>query len=532
MRTLGFATAIALITLILAACSGGGPSTLTESPAPTPVATVAPEAPPSTETQDPTITPTPVPTSTPTAVPVDDGRPEGSNGTSPTPPATTEVSAIPGCDEQIHECVLDDFSDIWYGYSGISSSEGTLGRINLYFYTGAIYPDDKDVEWNKAFEYLHEAERVLPRIERRMGVSFTGDLYIMIYENWNAMKHFAPNPEVELPSLILGRDTLVINHDHDDVVGTIQREIGRMVQEALTVDEGPASTTPTPVPTSTPAPSRETSTETDREALIVLYEATDGPNWSNNENWLSDRPIRDWHGVETDASGRVVGLYLFGNQLSGKVPPELGSLSNLRLLQLPDNQLSGDIPPELGNLSNLTFLTLFGNQLSGDIPPELGSLPYLDYLGLSGNQLSGEIPAELGNLSNLTGLELHDNQLSGEMPPELGNLSNLVALHLSSNQLSGEIPSELGNLSNLAWLALYDNQLSGDIPPELGSLPYLKGLQLWSNQLTGQIPPELANLSQLTWLHLSGNQLSGCIPTELLDLQFNDLAMLHLPYCG
>ena len=262
-------------------------------------------------------------------------------------PATAEVSAVPGCDEQIHECVLDDFGDIWGGYSGIHPSKDALGKINLYFYTGAIYPDDKDVEWNKAFEYLYEAERVLPRIERRMGVSFTGELHIMIYENWNAMKHFAPDPDVELPSLTLGRDTLVINHDHDDVVGTIQREIGRMVQEDLSVDEGSASTTPTPVPTSTPTPSRETSAETDREALIALYEATDGPNWVNNENWLSDVPTDDWHRVDTDAGGRVVRLNLSYSQLSDEIPSELGNLSNLVGLELWDNRLSGCIPAVL-----------------------------------------------------------------------------------------------------------------------------------------------------------------------------------------
>ena len=129
-------------------------------------------------------------------------------------PATADVPAYLGC-EQIHECVLDDFVDIWDGYNGIHSPEDALGRINLYFYRGAIYPDDKACGVRTRHgSTVDEAEMVLPRIERRTGVRFTGELHIMIYENWNAMKHFAPDPDVELLSLILGRDTLVINHDH------------------------------------------------------------------------------------------------------------------------------------------------------------------------------------------------------------------------------------------------------------------------------------------------------------------------------
>ena len=79
------------------------------------------------------------------------------------------------------------------------------------------------------------------------------------------------------------------------------------------------------------------------------------------------------------------------------------------------------------------------NNLSGEIPAELGSLSNLEYLNLSFNGLSGEIPAELGSLSNLKELLLDANGLSGEIPAELGSLSNLQLLVLHRNELSGEI---------------------------------------------------------------------------------------------
>ena len=174
---------------------------------------------------------------------------------------------------------------------------------------------------------------------------------------------------------------------------------------------------------------------TDRAALVALYNATDGDNWTGNTNWLSDKPIGEWYGIGANLQERVFQLYLHENQLSGPIPAELGNLANLRRLALHKNQLSGPIPSELGKLTNLESLALHENQLSGGgpIPSELGNLTYLTRLGVSRNQLTGPIPSELGNLSNLTILWLHNNQLTGPIPPELGNLTNLVDLRLSNN---------------------------------------------------------------------------------------------------
>ena len=174
---------------------------------------------------------------------------------------------------------------------------------------------------------------------------------------------------------------------------------------ASTPTETPASPARTPTttgsgaaPTATDAPEPATATappaasgsaETDREALVVLYNATDGENWNRSDNWLSDAPLGEWEGVTTDDDGRVTVLYLPGLALSGEIPAELGSLSNLEELFLDRNDLSGEIPAELGSLSNLTGLELWENDLSGEIPAELGSLSKLVWLYLNDNDLSG-----------------------------------------------------------------------------------------------------------------------------------------------
>ena len=223
-------------------------------------------------------------------------------------------------------------------------------------------------------------------------------------------------------------------------------------------------------------------------------------------NWSAYTPIADWSGVVLGGRpGRVTELYLSRLGLTGEIPEELGSLTNLRSLNLSSNQLTGEIPTELKNLANLQSLLLFDNQLTGGIPLVLGNLSNLESLYLSNNQLTGEIPSDLGKLSNLESLALSSNQLTGEIPTVLGNLSNLESLYLSNNQLTGEIPSDLGKLSNLESLALSSNQLTGEIPTVLGNLSNLESLYLSNNQLTGEIPSDLGKLSNLESLGLSSN---------------------------
>ena len=66
--------------------------------------------------------------------------------------------------------------------------------------------------------------------------------------------------------------------------------------------------------------------------------------------------------------------------------------------------------------------------MTGPIPGELGSLVNLRGLNLSFNVLTGPIPSELGSLVNLGRLYLHNNRLTGPIPGELGSLVNLETL--------------------------------------------------------------------------------------------------------
>ena len=70
------------------------------------------------------------------------------------------------------------------------------------------------------------------------------------------------------------------------------------------------------------------------------------------------------------------------HQLSGEIPSELGSLSNLESLDLSDNRLTGTIPAELGSLANLERLSLSQNMLTGCVPEAWRDIAESDVLEL------------------------------------------------------------------------------------------------------------------------------------------------------
>ena len=283
--------------------------------------------------------------------------------------------------------------------------------------------------------------------------------------------------------------------------------------------------------------------ENDVRALMALYLATGGDGWDVTDNWLTERPLSEWHRVVTDSAGRVIELRVAQNNLRYRLPPELGSLSELRVLHLENNELAGEIPRELGklrhlrelrlnfndltgpipaqlgDLSNLVELHLNDNDIRGEVPSELGNLRDLELFGLGQNELSGQIPAELGRLTKVRVFSIQTNHLTGHIPAELGSLTELTRLSLSHNELMGGIPPELGNLRVIEELTLRSNLLGGGIPPELGNLHNLRNLDLAYNGLTGEIPSGLLNLGQLEYLRLGGNFLSGSIPPELGNLR-------------
>ena len=69
----------------------------------------------------------------------------------------------------------------------------------------------------------------------------------------------------------------------------------------------------------------------EKNALIVIYIATNGENWTIT--WDINAQVSTWNGVEVE-NDMVVSLDLSFNNLEGELPEEIGNLINLRSQKL------------------------------------------------------------------------------------------------------------------------------------------------------------------------------------------------------
>jgi Leucine-rich repeat (LRR) protein len=173
-------------------------------------------------------------------------------------------------------------------------------------------------------------------------------------------------------------------------------------------------------------------TSAEKQALVDLYVATNGENWTNT--WDLNDTIENWHGV-TVTNNNVTGISLLFNNMEGELPSSLGSLTHLTILELSFNQLTGQIPSSLGNITGLKTLAFNGNKLSGTIPESLGNLVTLEELHLSSNLFTGVIPQSIGRLINLITLNVFDNDLEGPLPADLIFNQNLKQLIIAENNI-------------------------------------------------------------------------------------------------
>ncbi len=272
------------------------------------------------------------------------------------------------------------------------------------------------------------------------------------------------------------------------------------------------------------------ASEADSMALVSLYNFSGGVSWFDHSGWLQ-KPVSQWYGIVLNEQGHVLSIDLSGNGLIGFIPPGIWTMGKMEIMDLSENQLDFLSTESVANLTSLKELILWGNRLSGPIPPELGQMPALEKLSLFQNRLSGQIPPELGAIKTLKQLYLDFNGLEGRVPAELGEIPELTELFLDANNLTGRLPVELTQLRSLVSLFAGFNHLDGPVPAELAAMPALENLSLEGNQHTGYIPAELVTAGNLTRLHFAHNQLTGPIPEGFgrlfllttLDLEGNQL---------
>ncbi|KAH9673092.1 hypothetical protein KPL70_017963 [Citrus sinensis] len=301
----------------------------------------------------------------------------------------------------------------------------------------------------------------------------------------------------------------------------------------------------------------------------------------NLVEWRQGTDCCDWGGVDCDGDGRVIGLDLSNESISGGIENATGlfSLQHLRRLNLAYNSFNGSqIPSRLASLTNLTYLNLSNAGFVGQIPiqvsrmtrlvtldlsslyrfrapmklenPNLSRLlqnltelrelsldgvnisapgiewcqalsslvPKLRVLSLSSCYLSGPIHPSLAKLQSLSVIRLDQNDLLSPVPGFLADFFNLTSLRLSSSGLNGTFPEKILQVHTLEALDLSGNSLLQGSLPDFPKNSSLRTLMLSNTNFSGVLPDSIGNLKNLSRLDLALCYFSGSIPTSLADL--------------
>lgn len=287
-------------------------------------------------------------------------------------------------------------------------------------------------------------------------------------------------------------------------------------------------------------------TSVERQTLIDFHEATNGNDWYDSSDWLSEEDHCGWHGI-TCIEGSITEIHLPRNNVNGRLGTMLFRLESLRDLDLSDNGLYGTLPNEVINglpqfdfpeADNPISIDLSSNQLSGNLPAftrEAG-LGRSTRIELANNLLTGPIPTSWTNMT-LGALDLGDNAIGTSLAEAWQALPAVISLDLGGTGLTGPFPDTPARfegdealVDGLEDLDLSRNALSGNLPDWLADFD-LGGLNLQHNELIGSIAVAIDAMKSDSnvLLDLSHNRFSGEIPETLTSLE---LAQLDARYPG
>ncbi|PON94315.1 LRR domain containing protein [Trema orientale] len=306
------------------------------------------------------------------------------------------------------------------------------------------------------------------------------------------------------------------------------------------------------------------------------------------KQWNQSSDCCLWDGVTCDDKGRVTGLSLSNESISGDIDnSSLFNLQHLESLDLSYNNFNSTIPARIGNLTALSYLNLSNAGFGGQIPKEISQLTrlvildlstlsflqisslkledpnlrmlaqnlsqleelYLDSVNISaaGGEwcqalsssvtklqvlsltncfLSGPIDQSLENLRSLSVIRLDNNNLNASVPEFFSSFTNLTSLRLSSCGLEGVFPKKIFQVRTLKVIDISNNQLLKGSLPEFQRNNALQRVVLRQTNVSGELPTSIGNLLNLSRLELAYCQFTGRLPNSMEKL--TQLAFLDL----
>ncbi|KAJ0075315.1 hypothetical protein Patl1_35181 [Pistacia atlantica] len=179
--------------------------------------------------------------------------------------------------------------------------------------------------------------------------------------------------------------------------------------------------------------------------------------------------------------GLALGYYQYDSSIT--IEDEYGELENPKVIFEVEFTMKNRFESYKGSpLGKVVGLDLSDNELTGEIPSKIGDLQGIISLNLSYNLLSGPIPKSFSNLKEIESLDLSHNKLSGQIPPQLTQLNFLEVFNVAHNNLSGSIPdqSQFGSFN--------ESDYEGN--------PYLCGQLIKKSCTNAPIPPPLASIEE------------------------------------
>jgi hypothetical protein len=226
-------------------------------------------------------------------------------------------------------------------------------------------------------------------------------------------------------------------------------------------------------------------------------------NWATTLGWLEYDNECEWYGLNCTSFdlGENVGEQHVVTGIDFYVDMTESSMN-----------FAGTIPPDIGLLTSLTLLDFKSNRVTGSLPESIGYCSHLEVLDLSECLVAGTLPSSIGKLTAMFFFDVSDNGFYGTIPPSTEQWLNVTYMYLRNNGFSGSLPDFVGRWTALHEWDFYDNGFTGTIPQTIGLLTALESLNLGSNDLGGTLPSTIGEFANISFFIVSSNYLQGTIP--------------------